>query len=77
MKSIKYNIHPGIMLSKNDGDVHYISGPTLIRLYGVNPSECTIISPDMEHFMDKTLINLGPRYHGDYTLTTINEEQQR
>lgn len=36
----KYAVWPREVVSKYDGDVHYISFLKLCRLYGVNPSEC-------------------------------------
>ncbi len=35
-------IHPGWIISKNDGDMHYLDGSNLMKLYRVHPSECII-----------------------------------
>ena len=35
----KYAIHPGYILSKNDGDKHYITFASLVRLYDVDPRD--------------------------------------
>jgi hypothetical protein len=37
---IRNVIHPGWVVSINDGDRHFIGYGVLIRLYGLNPSEC-------------------------------------
>ena len=70
MKETKYAVFPGKIRSKSDGDIHYISAEKLIRLYGVDPKECLIISDDRDlqrqrHRIDG-LVQLHPRYHGDY-----------
>lgn len=40
---IKYLVCPGIVISKHDGQEHYISARELISLFNVNPRECKII----------------------------------
>lgn len=64
----KYVIFPQYILSKNDGDKHFISAEKLMKLYNVNPKEC-IIWRD-EDFKTgsppKDLIWLKPRYDGNY-----------
>jgi hypothetical protein len=70
---MKYALHPGWIISKKDGDRHYISAGALIRLYKVKPTDCWIwskefnhvsIGPSRPHF-DK---HLFPREDGNYTL---------
>lgn len=77
----RYVIVPGYIKSKSDGDIHFIDAPTLIRLYKVDPKECVIAQVQKNDELkitfelpsyDRSLIRLGPRYHGDYT---IPEEQ--
>jgi hypothetical protein len=60
---IKYAIHPGSVISKSDGQKHFINAYQLIRLYGVDMKECCM-RYDNEPFED--LLNLYPRYEGDY-----------
>jgi hypothetical protein len=36
----KYLVYPGYVISKNDGEKHYISFMKLIELYRVDPREC-------------------------------------
>ena len=71
----KYLVLPGYIYSKYDGEEHYITASTLIKLYNVNPNECVIHdssrSSDLFGFREfnyKGLIKLTPRYHGDYFL---------
>ena len=35
-----YAIHPGYVVSANDGDRHYIGADRLMFLYNVNPKDC-------------------------------------
>lgn len=37
MGEMRYVLHPGPIISKNDGDLHYINAPRLARLYGLRP----------------------------------------
>jgi hypothetical protein len=39
-------VHPGKVMSRNDGDIHYVTGVQLIRLYGLNPHTTIIATPD-------------------------------
>lgn len=66
---IKYFIYPGEVRSKSDGDIHYINGEQLIRLYNLNPSECkTILQSKDERGYDLSKITiLRPRSDGNYT----------
>ena len=66
----KYVICPSHVVSRNDGELHYIDAPTLMRLYGVNPMEC-IVNRDRASMRDidtMKLIWLAPRYDGKYQL---------
>lgn len=48
----KYAVCPGYVRSENDGDRHYIGFSALVRLYGVDPTECLLVSPQAQ---DSTL----------------------
>ena len=70
---IEYYVVPGYVTSKYDGDIHYIDGPTLIRLYNVDPNKCKILNTNNRYdtrllqLVDTSKIKvLEPRYHGDY-----------
>lgn len=69
-KKIKYLVYPGIIVSKNDGDRHYIGADKLMKLYGVNPQECKIIdTPISAHGLKlEEYIVLSPNTAGDYSL---------
>ena len=69
IEMIKYIICPGTVISKNDGDHHYVSADRLIHLYCVDRRECIIDS--LGRFRDRSydaLIKLYPRYDGNYPL---------
>ena len=66
----KYVICPCYVVSKKDGDCHYIDAPTLMRLYGIDPREC-IINKDHDSMRGRDtskLIWLSARYDDNYTL---------
>lgn len=70
---VKYIVYDGKVKSKNDGDIHYISHQQVIRLFGVNPTECLLVNrPDWfrgysKEFLE-TLKVLQPKQNGDYSL---------
>ena len=69
---MKYIIHPGYVISKNDGDRHYIGYHKLIELYNVDPKEC--IDARSLYTRSKSCedcIDLKPRYDGNYTLPKV------
>lgn len=69
---IRYVIHPGHVYSKNDGQLHYINGRQLMRLYGVNPSECVIASAQYGWCAPSGCTHLRPRNDGNYKLNSAN-----
>lgn len=77
---IKYAIYPGFITSKNDGQEHYIDGNTLIKLYQLNRMECIILyyeDPTSASKNAKDLIQLHPRYHGDYEQHLIDKLKEK
>lgn len=68
---IKYVVLPGDVQSKNDGQIHYIGAGQLMRLYNVDPREC-VVHRFGDHWFPEydKLIQLSPRYDGNYTLGT-------
>lgn len=62
----RFCIHPGFVVSANDGDRHYISYPKLIELYGVNPKDCAQFRANSAIHMGKTC--LRPSSSGRYRL---------
>ena len=69
----KYILHPGVVRSKNDGDLHYISAKQLIVLYRVKECEC-VVQPNIRTkeyrswVAPEGAIHLYPRYDGNYSL---------
>ena len=43
MAKIKYLVKGGYVLSRNDGDRHYVGAGQVIELYGVDPRECKVV----------------------------------
>lgn len=67
----KYLVIPDYVVSKNDGDEHFVSAADLIRLYGVHPKECVLAvgkTKELIAYFYRDLIKLTPKYDGDYTL---------
>lgn len=59
-------VHPGFVLSKNDGERHFISFYQLCRLYGLDPRKAMCAGkcgykpePDDRH--------VYPKYNGNYS----------
>jgi hypothetical protein len=78
----KYVLFPGIVTSKTDGDQHYLGFRELACLYKVDLRECAIYEPrpwwTISHYkmaeeQIKGLIQLKPRYDGNYTLPNKEE----
>lgn len=70
MREKFYVLHPGIVISRNDGQEHYISAPILATLYRVRMDEC-VISRDTRYYwhnydMPSELFHLYPLYSGEY-----------
>lgn len=64
---LKFALHPGTIISKNDGDLHFISYPKLLWLYQLQPHECVNgQSPNVVGYESDNYIHLYPRYLGDY-----------
>ncbi len=63
----KFAIHPGYVVSKNDGDIHYINAWELARLYRLKNDEYIIWDARAEKVFDRhELIHLYPNYNGRY-----------
>jgi len=65
--TIKYIIHPEYVVSKSDGQSHYISYSELIYLYELNPKECIRYQEGNFNLKDiKDAVHLYPLYQGNY-----------
>lgn len=79
MKRIYYVVCPGWMMSKNDGQQHYVGVQQLMRLYGINERRHDVhIHPerrDEYHGWNppSDAVYLWPRYHGDYERMPVYE----
>jgi len=76
----KYLVFPGKVISRHDGDSHFITADKLIRLFGVKREECIIINSldEAGRIMNtepgfQKMIHLSPRWDGDYTLPNANK----
>lgn len=70
----KYVIHPGTVISKNDGQNHFITYRDLIYLYKLNPEECIdsrTQNPMTWESSEITLQHLFPKENGNYTTTEM------
>ncbi len=62
----KYLLHPGYVISKTDGNRHYITAKMLMKLYNVRPEECVIYLPYRPYPNQDKLIDLYPMGSGEY-----------
>jgi hypothetical protein len=66
-KALRYVLHPGYVISKYDGQEHFVGGPTLAQLYGVNIHDC--VFGDIPSYREQENdVHLRPRCDGDYRL---------
>ncbi len=72
MKEKKYVVLGGDVISRHDGDRHFISTRQLCDLYGVDPEECILVGAFSNFEIKETdypnLPRLRPQYSGDYSL---------
>jgi hypothetical protein len=70
--TIKYVICPDYIISKYDGDCHWISADVLMKLHRLNPQECIVADSRRpatyigRRELIETLPNFYPRYGGEY-----------
>ena len=69
----RYVLCPGWIISKNDGDWHYISAAKLAKCYGVNLRDCLIKLPTqrLHPGFYTGMVFLEPRDDGDYQLPPL------
>lgn len=68
---MRYILHPGEVVSINDGDLHFISSKKLAALYKVPYRDCiTLLTPrDFQLYVEQPGdIHLRPSRLGNYTL---------
>ena len=68
----RYLLCPGYVMSKTDGQYHYVGARDLARLYGVRIDQCEVRPERMIARFgwrpQPGLVELHPRYDGDYRL---------
>lgn len=66
----KYAVYSGHVISRSDGERHYIPAHRVAELYNVNPKECMFLRQvdGRPRGMVQGLISLRPRNDGDYDL---------
>lgn len=74
----KYVVIADYVISKNDGDRHFITCNQLVKLYGVREEECIFMESSIRgkhwpplgyyYLRHGPLIELRPRYHGNYNM---------
>lgn len=56
----RYLLHPGYVVSRTDGDRHYITSQMLMKLYNVLPKDCVTYIPLRPYPNQDKLIDLYP-----------------
>lgn len=72
-KPLKFLLIGGRVVSKNDGDVHYVNANRLMQLYGLNMTDHYVVLAEengnfLKGFNQDEFVVLRPRYDGDYRL---------
>jgi hypothetical protein len=71
----KWLVLSDYVISRNDGDKHFITCARLCHLYGVNPKECVFGQiGDGKRYPNLPI--LAPRYDGDYSLPNVTHSEQ-
>lgn len=69
----KYVLHPGPVISRTDGQKHYISAAKLANLYGISERDCLVQmyrAPQLVS-VPKNAVHLYPRGDGNYALPEL------
>lgn len=66
----RYVLHPGYVMSATDKQYHFIGGPRLAALYGVDIKNCVaVVFGDAPGYREQPGdVHLRPRYDGKYIL---------
>lgn len=74
----RYALHAGYVVSRNDGQQHYISCAKLQRLYNLPPRDCIcheLGNPRSQGLREEQgIVHLYPRSDGNYQLPTPDRE---
>ena len=64
---VRYVLHPGRVTSAADGQEHFVGGPQLAALYGVDIRD--VVFGDRPGYRERPGdVHLHPRWDGDYSL---------
>lgn len=80
LQNVKYGVHGGYVISRHDGQSHYVYPQEVMSLYGVEPKDCLMIRDDAgislydELFLTR-LIHLYPDASGRYELKENRNDQ--
>lgn len=66
----RFALHPGFVVSMNDGTRHFIGPVALARLYELNPGEWFVWAESHSTKADQ-FIHLHPRHDGKYERPTL------
>jgi hypothetical protein len=71
-------LHPGYVISKNDGQRHFVNAQRLADLYNVYKPRCIVVLPESEKDWQDLPgdIHLHPRYNGNYQSFRKEQEQE-
>lgn len=73
-KRKKYLVIGDYVISATDGRRHFIPAHRLIKLYGLDQNDCICVdgrNPCFKYSLPKNLIELYPRYDGNYNLKKL------
>lgn len=74
MNRKRFAIHPGPVVSRNDGQTHHIGFAQLLALYHVPPQMC-VDATQAQALAHTGLVHLEPRNDGNYVLWHRYEER--
>jgi hypothetical protein len=73
VRAARYILWPGEVTSSHDGGHRFLDGQQLMKLYGLQPRDCTIAAPGdkfsgspIKQNQGRIMIHLFPRDRGDY-----------
>lgn len=70
---MRYVLHPGYVRSQTDGQEHFIGGPRLARLYGIDIRQPNVVFGDVPAYKKQDGdVHLRPRHDGNYKLPKGN-----
>lgn len=77
----KFLLVPGYVISRSDGQLHYVGVGALCRLYGVSLAECIVADIHgtwkllLSEFEVTCLVRLAPRDDGQYRLVDVAKDR--